>query len=101
VRLSKFGRVRAIVSLVYVAAIVDASIGLHRPSFNLGSVPLLVAPIAFFRAAAMEPRAGPAQWLPPQSRIERESCPFADFFANGAAFTMGLRRAVLKSLGGQ
>jgi hypothetical protein len=46
-RLSKFGRVLALVSLSYVAINFFASLWLGRSSFNLHSVPLLVAGVAF------------------------------------------------------
>ncbi|HTE50906.1 MAG TPA: serine/threonine-protein kinase [Kofleriaceae bacterium] len=46
-RLSRFGRVLALVTLSYVALNVGASIWLGRVSFNRGSVPLLGATVAF------------------------------------------------------
>jgi hypothetical protein len=61
-RLSKFGRLLAIVTLVYVALTVCASIWLHQLSFNRSSVPLLVATVAFgalwllLRGAPRSPR---------------------------------------------
>jgi hypothetical protein len=61
-RLSKFGRVLALVTLGYVGLNTAVSIWLHRLSFNLGSVPLLVAIVAFatlwllLRGAPRSPR---------------------------------------------
>jgi len=46
-RLSRFGRMLAIVTLVYVALNFAASLWLHRPSHNRGSAPLLAATVAF------------------------------------------------------
>ena len=46
-RLSRFGRVLALVSLCYVVLNFGASIWLHRPAHNRSSVPLLVATFAF------------------------------------------------------
>ncbi len=46
-RLSTFGRVVALLSLGYVALNTGASIWVDRPSFHLGSVPLLMATCAF------------------------------------------------------
>jgi eukaryotic-like serine/threonine-protein kinase len=61
-RLSRFGRVIALVTLTFVGVNVFASIWLGRFSFNLGSVPLLVATVAFaalwllLRGAPRSPR---------------------------------------------
>ena len=61
-RLSRFGRVLALVTLGYVATNFFASIWLHRPSYNRQSVPLLVATAAFaalwllLRGAPRSPR---------------------------------------------
>jgi eukaryotic-like serine/threonine-protein kinase len=46
-RLSKFGRVLALVTLGYVAVNLSASIWLQRASFNRHSIPLAVAAVAF------------------------------------------------------
>ncbi|MEA2748619.1 MAG: eukaryotic-like serine/threonine-protein kinase, partial [Myxococcales bacterium] len=46
-RLSRFGRMLALVSLVYVLLNFGASIWLHRPSHNRSSIPLAVAAVAF------------------------------------------------------
>jgi hypothetical protein len=61
-RLSRFGRVVAAVTLVYVAANLIATIWLWRASFFLASIPLLVATVAFttlwlvLRGAPRSPR---------------------------------------------
>jgi eukaryotic-like serine/threonine-protein kinase len=61
-RLSRFGRVLALVGLCYVALNFGASIWLHRPAHNRSSVPLLVATVAFaalwllLRGAPRSPR---------------------------------------------
>jgi hypothetical protein len=61
-RLSKFGRVLAFVTLVYVGLTLCASIWLHQFSFNRSSIPLLVATGAFaalwllLRGAPRSPR---------------------------------------------
>jgi eukaryotic-like serine/threonine-protein kinase len=47
IRLSRFGRVLALVGMVYVVLNLGASIWLRRPSHNRSSVPLLVATVAF------------------------------------------------------
>ena len=46
-RLSRFGRVVALMSLVYVALNASVSIWLRHFSFNLASVPMLIASVAF------------------------------------------------------
>jgi serine/threonine-protein kinase len=61
-RLSRFGRVLAFVTLVYVVVNLIASMWMHRMSFNLHSVNLLVAAVAFaalwllLRGAPRSPR---------------------------------------------
>src|SRR5687768_1616213 len=61
-RLSKFGRVLALVTLGYVGLNVSVSIWLGRLSFNRSSLPLLVATVAFaalwllLRGAPRSPR---------------------------------------------
>jgi hypothetical protein len=61
-RLSRFGRVLALVSLVYVLLNFGASLWLHRVSHNRSSVPLVVAGVAFaalwllLRGAPRSPR---------------------------------------------
>ena len=55
-RLSRFGRVLACVTLVYVAVNFVASVWLHRLAFNLHSVNLVVAAVAFA-----------ALWLPAEA----------------------------------
>ncbi len=61
-RLSRFGRVLALVCLGFVTVNIGASIWLGRFSFNIGSVPLLVATVAFgalwllLRGAPRSPR---------------------------------------------
>jgi serine/threonine-protein kinase len=47
VRLSRFGRMLAFVTLVYVVLTFSASLWLKRPSFNGSSAPLVVASFAF------------------------------------------------------
>jgi serine/threonine-protein kinase len=47
IRLSKFGGVLAGVTLGYVALVASVSLWLGRPSYNLNSLPLLVAAVAF------------------------------------------------------
>jgi len=47
VRLSRFGRVLAIVTLIYVGLTFGASIWLGQPSFNRSSIPLVVSTVAF------------------------------------------------------
>jgi hypothetical protein len=46
-RLSRFGRVLAIVTVIYVALNFGASLWLHRPAHNRSSLPLVVSTIAF------------------------------------------------------
>ena len=46
-RLSRFGRVLALLTLCFVATNFAASIWLQRPSYNRRSVPLVVATVAF------------------------------------------------------
>ena len=46
-RLSSFGRVLAVVTLIYVILNFSASIWLGRLSFNRNSIPLVVASVAF------------------------------------------------------
>jgi hypothetical protein len=61
-RLSKFGRVLASVTLIYVGLTFCASLWLHQFSFNRSSIPLLVATVAFatlwllLRGAPRSPR---------------------------------------------
>lgn len=83
-RLAKFGRVLACVTLGYVALNISASIWLGRFSFNIASVPLLVATVAFG-----------ALWLllrgAPQSRSFVRAVEFSTLFAGtGAVSTMAL-----------
>lgn len=47
VRLSRFGRILALVTLCYVVLNFCASLWLHRPAHNRSSLPLLVATVAF------------------------------------------------------
>jgi serine/threonine-protein kinase len=62
IRLSRFGRVLACVTLGYVGLLIFTSIYVRRLSFNLNSVPLLVAGVAFaalwllLRGAPRSPR---------------------------------------------
>jgi hypothetical protein len=46
-RLSRFGRVLALVTLGYVALNFGASLWLHRPEHNRSSAPLIVSTLAF------------------------------------------------------
>src|SRR6185295_19851955 len=83
-RLSRFGRVLALVTLGYVATNFFASIWLHRPSYNRQSVPLLVATAAFT-----------ALWLllrgAPRSPGFVRAVEFSTLFVGTAAFsTMAL-----------
>src|SRR5882672_6708683 len=61
-RLSRFGRVLALVTLGYVVLNFGASLWLHRPAHNRSSIPLLVAGVAFgalwflLRGAPRSPR---------------------------------------------
>ncbi|HMI91896.1 MAG TPA: serine/threonine-protein kinase [Polyangiales bacterium] len=61
-RLSKFGRILAIVTLIYVVLTFGASLWLGRLSFNRSSIPLVVATVAFgalwllLRGAPRSPR---------------------------------------------
>lgn len=61
-RLSRFGRVLAIVTLIYIVLTFSASIWLGQLSFNRSSVPLVVATVAFgtlwllLRGAPRSPR---------------------------------------------
>jgi hypothetical protein len=61
-RLSRFGRVLALVTLCYVVLNFSASLWLHRPAHNRSSVPLAVSTVAFgalwllLRGAPRSPR---------------------------------------------
>jgi len=46
-RLSSFGRILAIITMIYVALTFGASLWLGKPSFNRSSVPLVVSTVAF------------------------------------------------------
>jgi serine/threonine-protein kinase len=83
-RLSKFGRVLALVSVSYVAINFFASLWLNRSSFNRHSVPLIVAGVAFA-----------ALWLllrgPSRSRRFVRTVELSTLFVGTAAFsTMAL-----------
>lgn len=79
-RLSRFGRVLALVSLGYVAVNFSASIWLHRASFNRHSIPLAVAAGAFA-----------ALWLllrgPPRSPRFVRAVELSTLFVGTAAFS--------------
>ena len=79
-RLSRFGRVLALMALGYVGLNASVSIWLRRFSFNLGSVPLLVATLAFA-----------ALWLllrgRPRSRRFVRVVELSTLFAGTAAFS--------------